>query len=211
MKKIILLALFACFIMSPGQVNAQFNPACPSVYGAKCPTGNLFIDKKVRNPQSGEFIESLSSNGPTFLPGQEVQFRIEVRNNGNAELQGIQVQDRLPDFVEFVSGPGNFSNRTLSWTIDRLGAGEFRLFDVKVRINGKGIADGITCLTNFSSAQKDQMSAQDSSVFCVQTKVLGVTSELPRTGPAQTGLVLLASVGMLGASGFFYRKLRRVK
>lgn len=201
-KTFSLVAFALAFLMFSSSVFAAgINPSCPSVYGATCPSGQLFVDKKVRNPQSGEFVESLSANDPTFLPDQEVGFRIEVKNTGSSDLDNIQVQDKLPDFVEFVSGPGNFdqNSKALNFSIDKLKAGEFKIFELKVKIlSGKSLpAEGVTCLTNFAQAQKDQQVVQDSSVFCVQTQILGEIKELPKTGTKEAVLITLTSLGFL--------------
>lgn len=189
---------------------AGINPSCPSVYGATCPTGNISIDKKVQNPSTGEYMESISANVVTFSPGDEVKFRIEVKNTSTTDLSNIKVEDKLPDFIDFVSGQGQFnsSNKTLSWTIDNLKAGEFQLFFITGKIQkNKTLQDlGLTCLTNFAKAQQGQQVAQDNSIFCVQTKILGVAEELPKTGPENVVLIITASLGLFAMSAYFLNK-----
>lgn len=216
MKRAVFVSIFVLsfFLLTPTVTFGQVNPSCPSVYGAKCPSGVLFIDKKVKNPQTGELVESLSANGPTFLPGQEVSFRVEVKNNGSADMSNIQVQDKLPDFVDFISGSGNFdkSSRTLNWNIDKLKPGEFKLFDLKVQVRtSKDLPDlGLSCVTNFAQAQQDKNIAQDSSVFCIQTKVLGAVPELPKTGPQETTIILIGSSTLLIMSIYLFLKGKRL-
>lgn len=214
MMRIRFLVIFILFYFLPTAVFAQVNSSCPSIYGAKCPTGVLFIDKKVKNPQTGELVESLSANGPTFLPGQEVSFRVETKNSGSADMNNIQVQDKLPDFVDFISGPGNFdkNSKTLTWSIDKLKPGEFKLFDVKVRVKTqKDLPDlDLPCVTNFIQAQQDKNMAQDSSVFCIQTRVLGAVPELPKTGPKETTMILIGSSTLLIMSIYLFLKGKRL-
>ncbi len=209
-KLLLALLLVIGSVAAPAVAFAQYNPTCPSVYGAKCPTGNLFLDKKVKNPQTGELVESLSANDATFIPGQEVSFRIEVKNTSSGDLNNIQVQDKFPDFLEYVSGPANFdqSTRTITWNIDKLKQGEFKLFDIKGKIvEGKGFPNsGMSCLTNHSQAKTDQQIAQDTAVFCVQTKVLPATTELPKTGPKETALLMTVSLWALLMAGYFYKQ-----
>lgn len=214
MMRVRLLVIFILFYFQPTTVFAQVNPSCPSIYGAKCPTGVLFIDKKVKNPQTGELVESLSANGPTFLPGQEVSFRIEVKNNGLADMHNIQVQDKLPDFVDFISGPGSFDKgaKALTWNIDKLKPGEFKLFDVKIQVKTqKDLPDlDLPCVTNFIQVQQDKNIAQDSAVFCIQTKVLGTVPELPKTGPQETAIILIGSSTLLIMSIYLFLKGKRL-
>lgn len=206
------ITLFAIFLAFPtSNTYAQFNPSCPSVYGASCPSGQLFINKQVRDAQTGELVESLSSSGSNFLPGQEVSFRIEVKNTGQSDLDDVKVLDAFPSILDFVSGPASFNSNTrkVEWTISKLKPGEFKLFEVKGKITTKKLSSGIVCAVNTASAQKDQQMAQDSSSFCAQQKVLGVVSQLPETGPMR-GVELLW-VGYLGLFIFSIWLFKKIK
>lgn len=215
MRQIIFLILVTLTIsLFPGVVKAQYNTSCPSIYGAKCPTGNLFIDKKIQNPTTGEFVETLNANEANFLIGQEINFKIEVKNTGNVELKNINIQDRLPTFTEFVSGPGKLDTGTniLSWVIGNLKPGESQFFDLKVKIKSdKGLPQkGMTCLTNFAEADTDKLSAQDMAGFCIQTQILGQATELPQTGVGETATLVMASFLTLLAGIFLFNKFKKI-
>ena len=196
MKQLFLSLLLGLALFVPATASAD--SGCPNVYGSSCPTGNLSINKTVQHPQSGEFLDAISSTDTTFLPEQEVKFRVEVKNTGSADLTDIWVDDKLPDYVTFVSGTGNFDNNTnkLWWKIDRLNAGESKTFEIRVKIKAASHLPNmaITCMTNHSKAVKDNMTAQDTASFCVQTKILGVTTELPKTGPSSFTIMLGLSI-----------------
>lgn len=180
--------LFLLFLSFAPNVNAQTNPSCSSVYGVACPSGQVFIDKKVQNPKSGEFVDALSTTDVTFAPDQEVNFRVEVKNTGSSDLTNVFVQDRFPGNINFISGPGAFDQnmRISSWTIDKLGSGESKFFQIKVQVKSRNeLQFGIACMTNFVQAQKDAQVAQDTSVFCIQPQPLKSPTpvkELPNTG-----------------------------
>lgn len=181
---------------------------CPSIYGAQCPTGALSVDKKVVHPTSGELFETLGSN-VHFLPGQLVTFKIRVQNTGSIDLRNIQLTDQFPDFLDFISGQGNFdSNRDLNTAIDLLKPSEFRDFDIvgKVQADKNLPRDGI-CVTNHVEARSGEFFSSDNSVVCLQPQVLGVTTELPRTGPG-AALVLISSVFLSVASLIFFKKAK---
>lgn len=197
--------IFSFLAVSPVFADG-INPACPSVYGATCPAGQLTLDKKIQNPKTGELMEAINANDITFVADQEVNFRIEVKNIGSTNLNSILVQDILPGFVTFVSGPGNFdaNSKTLSWTVDNLKAAESRFFSVKTKIKPQNELpqSSITCLTNFAQASKDNLSAKDTAVFCIQTpNVTGKGAVLPAEQLPKTGLPLVAwsLVGLLPA------------
>lgn len=211
MNKIFLAILFALFLL-PVTVLADTSTSCSSIYGAGCPTGAISINKTIKNPTTGELVDTLGSNGPHFLPNQTVNFRLQVKNIGSADLNNIQIQDRFPDFVDFVSGTGNFDpgSRTLNFSLDTLKPGEFRNFDIVGKISsGNSLpSSGLSCVTNYAQATVDKQFASDTSVFCIETQVLAATAELPKTGPASGLLILMGSVLMLATSAFFYKKAR---
>lgn len=193
---------------------SRFNSNCPNIYGADCPTSSLIIDKKIQHPQSGELLDTLSSSSVTFLPGQEVTFRIEVKNTGNTDLWDVKATDRLPDFVEFVTGPGSFDagSRSVNWSIDKITPGETKQYFIKVKVkNADQIPDlSLTCVTNFTEARKDNLTAQDTAAFCIQSKVLGIVKELPKTGVSLFNVLLGTTIISAGFSLFFIRKNTKI-
>ncbi len=208
----LLLSIMTTFLFSPILAFADQGTSCSSAYGQQCPSLQVSINKKVKNPQTGEFVDSLSASGPNFLAGQEVNFRVEIKNSGTVDIDNAMVEDRLPDFVDFVAGPGSFnqSTRMLSWTVEKLKPGDSKLFDIKVKIrSGKDLPDmGITCLSNFSKVQKDNMSAQDTASFCIQTKILGGVTELPKTGVSDNMILFLSAVGLFATSAVLFKKFK---
>lgn len=204
MKRLVVIMLFNIFFIGAiffgvSQVLADgTNPVCPSIYGVACPNSQIYIDKKVQNPKSGEFVDILSATDVTFAPDQEVNFRIEVKNTGSTSLTQVFTQDRFPSNINFISGPSTFdqNNRVLSWTIDNLGAGESKFFQIKAKVQPKNeLQFDIACMTNYVQTQKDQQIAQDTTVFCIQAqplKVLPSPKQLPATGlPAAAWLASL--------------------
>lgn len=197
MKQLVLFffLISSLFLLAP---IASADVSCPHVYGAQCPSGNLLIDKKVRHPQSGEFIDSLSSSDSTYLPEQEVKFRIEVKNTGGQDLFDVKVEDRLPEFVDFLSGTEDFdqNTKTLKWTIDKIAPSQSKFFEIRVKVkSAKDLPDlAINCVTNHVKTFKDNLFAQDTSALCIQTKILGVTQVLPKTGPTLTEIAIIGSI-----------------
>jgi uncharacterized repeat protein (TIGR01451 family)/LPXTG-motif cell wall-anchored protein len=211
MFKYLFLSLLSLFLFV-GSVSADTQVSCESGYGTTCRTGELELEKKVKNPQTGELVGSLNANGANFLAGQEVFFRIEVKNGGDDNLSNVAVVDKLPDYVDFIAGPGEYSkdSRKVTWTISELKAGETKMFDLKVKVS-KDLPDmGISCLTNWAEARKDSLLAQDTAVFCIQTKVLGTVTELPKTGASNNQKVLISSMLMLGTSVLLLKKFNLV-
>lgn len=189
-----LILALAATLFTFGATTAQAEYVTPT----PAPYSQLNVDKKILNPQNNNWADNLNVSDFQFLPGQEVKFNIEVRNNGQVKLENIYVEDKFPDFVEFVSGTGNYdkTRHILSWNTDKLEAGEAKNFEIRVKIKNKEHLpmNGSSCITNFVKAQKDNLYDQDNAVFCFQTKILGTTTELPKTGPSAFNILLSSSV-----------------
>lgn len=200
-----LIPFFIIFLYAFFPVPVRADSSCISVYGATCPSSQLFIEKKVQNPKTGEFVNVLSSSTATFAPDSEVNFRIEVKNTGTAGVSGVFVQDRLPGNIKFVSSnpSGSFDEKSniLSWTMD-LNAGESKFIQVKIQVkSASDLNFDISCMTNFVQAQKDAQTAQANAVFCIQAKALKEVpqvTETPRTGPSALLWILSAILLPLG-------------
>ena len=122
----------------------------------------------------------------------------------------MTVVDFLPDFVEPVEGPGTFSDETREITVE---AGDFEVdeekeFILKVRVLVQDELpedEALICLVNNSQAFNENVSDEDTSQFCVEKEVLGVT-EVPSAGPELGALLLSGQVTMLGLGILLKRK-----
>lgn len=204
--KIFVLCWISLLAIMPKNTYAQYIAPAEAK-----PVSQISINKLVKNPQTGLFVENLNFNDPRFLPEQEASFRLEVRNSGQTELANIQIKDKLPDFVEFVSGPGIFdpSSQMLNFTIDKLRGGESKAYELKVRVKKADSlpANTATCITNFAEGRVNELVSQDTAVFCIETRVLGVTRELPVTGVSNSIPLFLSSIFLLATSFFILRKI----
>lgn len=196
---------------------------CQPVYGGgqTCvSTEKVVINKTVKNPQTGAFVDNLSLNDPRYLGGQSVTFQLTVTNTGNADLASVDVSDVLPNYVEKVSGPGSFDakSKTLSFKVQNLKANESRTFTVGATIVDASklpLNQGVTCLVNQAVAKIPGEESKDNSQFCVEKQAPATTkgglpvmqapamAQTPSTGPE-----MLPLVGLIpgGAFGFFLRR-----
>jgi uncharacterized repeat protein (TIGR01451 family) len=186
---VIVFALFGLFVFVPVSSASVYiiNPT-PTPYT------KITINKLVQDPRNGTFFDNLNSGDFTFLNGQEALFKLDVTNNSNVEISNVRVKDVLPAQLDFVEGPGSYDGnaRTLSFSVDKLGAGETKTYYVKVKTNSP--ADNTVCPTNFVEARSDNLVSQDTSVLCIGKKILGVTKELPKTGISNFEMYLLSTV-----------------
>lgn len=184
-----------------------YGAGCTPIYGGgvECPPEEkINLDKTVKNPESGLFIDNLTVNDRKFLAGQVVFYQVIVENTSDSALSDVVIKDHLPDYLDFVSGAGSYSasNKELTITINTLGAREKRTFDIKAKVVDVANlpADkSVICVVNKASVTADGEYDEDTSQVCIEKRVLGAP-ELPEAGPVENvamaaGLVALYFVG----------------
>ncbi len=167
------------------------------------PAKQFLIEKKILNPQNNQFVDNLNLEQQTFLPNQEVTFRVTVTNVIQSELKNIVVTDRLPDALNFISTSfGTYDNtiKTITLKIDKLKVGENKTFEIKAKIKPEAeLSNNVICQTNLARGRVSNMVEEDTATFCIQKHVLQNTSSLPTTGPAQTTGWLFLSIILLAS------------
>lgn len=175
------------------------------------PSLSIVVDKLVNKPARSEFVDNLSPSDPRFLSGQDVFFRLRVKNPTDQTLTNVTVKDFLPDFVEAVEGPGSFDSSTRTVTINAgdFGLQEEKVYDLKVRVvaQDKLPSDkSVVCVVNRAQASNNQVSDEDTAQFCVEKQVVGAV-QVPSAGP-EIGLALLALNALGFGTGLYLRKRR---
>lgn len=180
---------------------AQAAVRCETQYGGGTvciTTGALQINKKVWNPDSGSFVDNLGLNDRKFAPGDEITFRLYVKNVGDTRLNSVHITDTLPDFFTLVSG-------SLSYDLSNLDPNQTDEKEIKVKVVPASKLPGgqkIVCSNqtiNTAEARSGDNSDKDTTQVCLERKVLGA-KVLPVTGssilPVFT-LVLLLVAGLV--------------
>jgi hypothetical protein len=167
--------------------NTSADQNCQPIYGGgqRCEDKNHFIDKKVKNPTTGNFEDSVSTNA-SFTPGSDVMFQITVINPTNTTISRMQVQDKFPArYVKFIAGSGKFENNTLSYEITDLKPGEARTTTISAKIAASNELPndmGTTCVVNQAFATVDNVTKQDDASFCIEKQVLGAKTPTTKGG-----------------------------
>lgn len=209
-----LFALALFFLLNTGVVSAN-SSSCQIIYGGGqvCPQNVSFtVKKEVRKPNSTTvFVSDLSINDPKFTPNSKVFFKITIKNTGTAEIRNMTITDTLPQFVTFVSG-GKVSGKTVTITLDKLTPGASRSFDVEAKVVDASLLPqdkGTVCVINKAKGEVSGESAEDSTQFCIERKVLGANptpqvvtttppKTVPTTGPEMLPLLALVASGVTG-------------
>ncbi len=218
MKKTILaLSLISLFALSTASnVSAQYYVPGPS------PKAQVFINKLVQNPISGQMTDNLGINDTRFKPNQTVNFQIQVQNTGNLPLSNLVVSDKLPSYVESIQGPGTFDSntKTLTFSVDSLAVNETKSFNLSAKVMQSEFvpSNQVTCINNVAEVRVDGLFSQDSAQFCLENpvakggvkgEILPAVTELPVTGPEHVAIVILGILASLGLGVYFYRKATR--
>lgn len=205
-------ALLASANSAFGAVNCVTQPGVTiygGVYGGGqicVRTGELQINKEVfnPNPKVKKFVDNITLENPdtryTFAPGEEVKFRLRIKNTGDNVLNKVTVTDTLPNFLEPVEG--NFT-----FDITDLQAGQVAERELKARvvvISKLAKDKALFCDVNRAEAVSQDMKDVDTANVCAEKKAPG---ELPKAGATDMFAVLFSS----GLLGYFGNKLVGLK
>lgn len=192
-------------VVSPSEASVT----CENIYGGgqTCVSkGAIDIDKKVRDPKTGSFVDNLFVSESKHRAGDQVIFEIKVTNTGDATLSSVEVKDIIPQYTTFVSGPGSFdaNTKTLTYVLNDLKAKESRTDKLVVKVNN----EGNFCVVNQSIASSEGMSDQDNAQFCIEKVTITKGGlpvqpppkiyQTPPTGPEMLPLIGLIPAGLAG-------------
>lgn len=143
-------------IFGGGQTCAQTNP--------------LQIDKQVKDPLTGIYVNNLGLGDPHYQPGQRVDFKIIVTNAGSATVSNATISDYLPPYITYVSGGGNFNNQTdtVTFTIGPLSPKQQKSVFVQGKVVDQSALptnQGVICIANQATVSTG---SQDTATFCIQ-------------------------------------------
>lgn len=176
---------------------------CETQYGGGevcVKTGKLQIDKKIKF--NGNLFDNLfGGDAHKYVPGEEIEFKLSVKNVGDETFSSVQVKDMLPSILELKEVSVSYKTEGLSsfaYEIKDLTVGETEEATIKAKVvSADKLTDNSICDVNTAEATSGNDSDKDTAKFCVVKQVLGVT---PVTGP-ETGLVVMFASLLIGLSG----------
>lgn len=224
MKKIIVSIAVFCSIVALSivlpipravQAGGYLEGGCVPVYGGGevCPSpAEVLVDKKVRNPATGLFVDNLGLSDPKYRPLQIVTFQIKVENSGETDLEKVTVKDTIPNFIDYMSvSPANNASydsslRVLTFTVDNLGGGSKQIFTLKARVAHQAMflqEKNIVCPINVVDAKSDSQNDRDESQFCIEKEM--VVPEVPKAGP-EHWILSFAGLSTILLTGIYFKK-----
>lgn len=216
----LLLLLVICYLLLVAAPKAQADASCQPIYGGgqSCfSTQDITLDSKILNPKTNKMVDNLSINDAKYMPGFIITFQISITNNTKGTIGKIYLQNIFPQFINFISGPGNFDINTqiLSFDVDYLKPLETRIINIfgkVVDVNQLSFfSDNVICLINqVTAVVPDPAAGQDNNQFCIEKAKGGFPvfppapiTTTPATGPESLALFALIPTGI---AGWFLRK-----
>ena len=191
-KQVIISVLLLAFLFVPIK-------ALASQYGEIEINKEISLDKKVKNPNTNDWVDNLFASDYKFKPGQEIEFKINIKNVGNKDLDKVEYRDTLPAYLTLVDG-----SLSSSWENFKVDETKEIWFKAKV-VESKDLPNdsGLYCVVNTAYAWiEGGQSEKDTAQVCIEKKVLGfVAGQLPEAGPT-SNLLWLFGAGIIGLTGF---------
>ena len=173
---------------------------CTANYGGgeTCVFNKRFdIEKKVRKEGDDSWKDKVTD----VKKGEVVEFRIEIQNTGEIEVDKMKMSDNLPDELNKTGGSG----LTEEW--DNFEPGESKKFIIKAKINDSEFdtKNFEKCIVNEAKAKQDKKDVgSDSATVCYGN---GTITELPKTGAESNMILGLVGAGLVSL-GLFVKKFK---
>ena len=173
-------------------------------------TGNLQVNKQVKESGGkGGSLEWRDNLGPQqsfrFRPGDVVEYRIQVKNVGDAKFDSVTVVDTLPSQLELTEG-------NLTQELKNLEVGQTQEVFVKAKVKNAdqlGVMNVNCDVWNRAEAKSGDQYDKDDVQVCVE-KQAEQAKVLPKAGPTDMFLTLGLSF-IASCTGFFILKRSEVR
>lgn len=175
-------------------------------YGGNPPSQSILIEKmvgiaKLTKGGTVEYVNNLSPSDPRFSPGQQVAFKLKIKNTSTVKLTNVVVKDFVPNNIEPMTGPGTYdtNTRTITFNAGDLDPDQEKIFYLTMQVNAQNKLPanlGLFCVVNKAQVTGDNNIFDDSSSqLCIEKQVNNVTTT-PKAGP--TSIILFGQFAILG-------------
>lgn len=202
------LAIFVISLIGLAFVGANLAQAQYGPYEGVPPAAQVLVDKKIKDPsKKGDvYVDNLGVNDYHFSPGEDVYFKVIVKNTGNITFSKVEAKDILPQYVDYVLGSGGVRKdiRDITATYESLEPDESKEFEIRGRVfsaNEIPNDKGLYCVLNKVEAVANSQTDSDTAQLCIEKKVLGIQ-------PPAGANILPLGISFLGMSalGFVLKK-----
>ena len=224
-------------LFSENGVYIGFNSLSGKLPGCAEYSGHIIYH--VRAEQVGAKVtKSASLDGVNFFkvvspkPGDTITYKVEFENTGTVDLSKVTFHDKLPDGVTLVPGSTllvNNANPNGVTMVDTIGlngfqtgvygAGAKAVLTYKVKVNEDAVANGVcgtnkfvnTIFVDHSAGEISDTSTLEIERTCTEGEEPGdPPAELPKTGPTEIALAIIAGVCVVVGIVYWYRSQKEV-
>ncbi len=219
-------------LFSENGIYIGFNSLSGKLPGCAEYSGHIIYH--VRAEQVGAKVtKSASLDGVNFFkvvnpkPGDTVTYKVEFENTGTVDLTKVTFHDKLPAGVTLLPGTtllvnnANPNGVTMADTIGQngfqtglYGAGAKATLTYKVKVNDDAVANGVcgankfvnTIFVDHSAGEISDTSTLEIERTCTEGEEPGdPPAALPKTGPAEIALAVIAAVCVIVGIVYWYR------
>lgn len=214
--------LVATVLMFVSILNTSFVMADSSQYGqydGNKPSYSIMVDKMVMTKtqtKGGQevYVDNLSPSDPRFSPDERVYFLIKVKNTSDITLKNVEVEDKMPEWLAAIEGPGDYiaNERVVKWKYNELGAGEEKTEKIIAQVlpQAQLPADkGLFCVNNKAWTRSGDVYDEDTAQFCIEKQVTLTTKggqPVKTTPEAGAPLLAIGALNLLGLGAGIWMK-----
>lgn len=200
LKTSIALAMTLVGVMTIALSSPSVYAACENegAYGQTCIYNKTFeLTKKVRIEGDSKWHDKVTD----VKEGDVIEFRIEIENIGEVEVDDMKMSDNLPKELERIGGSG----LTEYW--NDFEVGDEKKFTIKARIKSSEFdrdGDFEKCVVNKAKVEyKDTLEGADTATVCYGEEEI---KELPETGATYTEMLSVVGAASTGLGLLLKRK-----
>ena len=147
-------------LTNTAQVTVSDQPDPDSAPGNNDPNEDDQASVNVNGTQIDLMLAKSASSGAVNV-GSSVTFTLAVTNSGTAGATGVEVTDRLPAGLTFVSAnpAADYNSATGVWTIGSVAIGQTKTLDIVARVTGLGPYNNVAEVTAADQPDEDSTPA----------------------------------------------------
>ena len=145
---------------------------------------------------------NLTGGAPSTILG----FKIDVSNSGNANFTSVEVEDLLPQGLDYLSDDSGLAHsqtgNSYTWNLGRLNSNESASFNITAHINGEEVGELINAVnaTGYPEYGDSVNSSASAAVQAEEAKISVTKTASPSFGPPGANVTFAVRVDNTGSA-----------
>ncbi|MBD2043102.1 DUF11 domain-containing protein [Microcoleus sp. FACHB-672] len=182
-------------ITNSAQVTASDQPDPDSTAGNSNPSEDDQASVSISQPVADLSLAKTVDNANPSV-GQTIAYTVTLRNTGPANATGVQVTDRIPTGLTFVSATpsqGTYDNTTGLWTVGNVANGAAVTLTIQATLNTVGVVTNTAAITAAEQSDPDSTPGNNAP---------GEDDQASVSVPAKPNLRLVKRVTQINSTSF---------